>query len=138
MRFAKAPKGKPHLPSGVATLSSRRTWLDQAIGVQGAAAVVSRTCQPVEVEEETLFGVEADRAVVPALDDVQWNFGEDQAGTARHCRVSSGSGVIQGNTNNNRVPYCSVCHSGSVQPPGTAGRLNSVSGSGDLMAPGVE
>lgn len=59
----------------------------QAIRVKGAAGFVRRTRRQVEVED----CLEADRADVAVVDDMEWNFGENQASTARH-------GVPQGIT----------------------------------------
>lgn len=38
----------------------------------------------MKIEKVVVFGVEADRAMVAALDDVPWNAGKVQAGAAGH------------------------------------------------------
>ena len=52
--------------------------------MDGTAGIVGGTRQPIEIEQEVFFSVEADRTVVAPLDDVERNLGEDQTGSARH------------------------------------------------------
>jgi len=40
--------------------------------------------QPVEIEQEIILGVEADRTVVAPLDDVERDLWQDQTGSAGH------------------------------------------------------
>jgi hypothetical protein len=56
----------------------------QAIGMDCAASVMGGTRQPIEIEQEIFFGVEADRTIVAPLDDVERDLWQDQTGSAGH------------------------------------------------------
>jgi len=58
--------------------------LCQHIGVHGAAELVGKLFQVVQVELVVLFGMKADGAIVASLDDVPRNAGEGKAGAAGH------------------------------------------------------
>lgn len=56
----------------------------QRVSMNGAAAIVSRFFQSMEVTVVVLFGEKAGLAIDAALNDVQRNFGELEAWAARH------------------------------------------------------
>ena len=76
----------------------------QTIGMNGAASIVGRTRQPVEVKEKILFGVETHRAGIAALDDMERNSWENQAGTTGQDELPGNQEGIHGNTENTRGP----------------------------------
>ena len=56
----------------------------QHIGVHGAAELVGKLFQVLQVELVILFSMKADGAIVAALDDVPRNAGKGKAGAAGH------------------------------------------------------
>jgi hypothetical protein len=56
----------------------------QHVGVDGAAEFVGKLVEVVQVELVVLLGMEADRAIVAALDDVPGDAGESKTRAAGH------------------------------------------------------
>ena len=76
----------------------------QAIGVDRTSRFVRRPRQPVKIEQEILFRVETHRAVIAALDDMERNSWENQAGTTGQDELPGNQEGIHGNTENTRGP----------------------------------
>ena len=88
----------------------------QHIGVYGAAKLVGKLFQVVQVELVVLFGMKADGAIVAALNDVPSNAGEGKAGAAGHEGFVCEEGEATLAENNRGLSRCDCCPIAVVCP----------------------
>lgn len=72
----------------------------QYVGVNGAAKFGGKFLKVMQVELVILLGIETNRAVVAALDDVPRDIGDGKAGAARH-----GESLRMEELQDNRKPW---------------------------------